>query len=65
MLFRSYFGAPSRKEFENIVRILAERNHIEMPEKELLLEAGRWELSHGGLTGRTAQQFIDHLLGKE
>ena len=62
---RIYFGAPSRKEFENIVRILAERNHIEMPEKELLLEAGRWELSHGGLTGRTAQQFIDHLLGKE
>ena len=62
---RIYFGAPSRKEFENIVKILAERNHIEMPEKELLLEAGRWELSHGGLTGRTAQQFIDHLLGKE
>ena len=62
---RIYFGAPSRKEFENIVRALAERNHINMPEKELLLEAGRWELSHGGLTGRTAQQFIDHLLGEE
>ena len=40
---RIYFGAPSRKEFENIVRILAERNHIEMRKKELLLEAGRWE----------------------
>lgn len=62
---RIYFGAPSRKEFENIVRALAARNKIAMPEKELLLEAGRWELSHGGLTGRTAQQFIDHLLGKE
>ena len=35
-----------------------------MPEKQLLLEAGQWELSHGGLTGRTAQQFIDHLLGR-
>ena len=37
----------------------------QMPEDELLLEAGKWEISHGGLTGRTAQQFIDHLLGKE
>ena len=38
---------------------------LQMPEDELLLEAGKWEISHGGLTGRTAQQFIDHLLGKE
>ena len=36
-----------------------------MPEDELFLEANKWELSHGGLTGRTAQQFIDHLLGVE
>lgn len=41
------------------------RNGITMPEDELLLEANKWELSHGGLTGRTAQQFIDHLLGVE
>ena len=61
---RIYFGAPDRKEFQNIVKVLAERHGIKMPEKQLLLEAGQWELSHGGLTGRTAQQFIDHLLGK-
>lgn len=47
-----------------IVKALAQRNGITMPEDELLLEANKWELSHGGLTGRTAQQFIDHLLGK-
>jgi len=35
-----------------------------MPKEELLAEANRWELSHGGLSGRTAQQFIDFLLGK-
>ena len=62
---RIYFGAPDKKEFQNIVRVLAERNHIQMPEKELLLEANKWEISHGGLTGRTAQQFIDYLLGKQ
>ena len=30
-----------------------------MLDDELLLEANKWELSHGGLSGRTAQQFID------
>lgn len=61
---RIYFGAPDRKEFQNIVKVLAKRHGIQMPEQQLLLEAGQWELSHGGLTGRTAQQFIDHLLGR-
>lgn len=60
-----YFGKPEKKEFQQIVRVLAERNGIMMPEDQLLLEANKWELSHGGLTGRTAQQFIDYLLGKE
>ena len=60
---RIYFGSPMRKEFENIVRVLAQRNGIEMEEKELLSEANKWELSHGGYTGRCAQQFIDHLSG--
>lgn len=59
-----YFGGPSKKEFQQIVKILAEKNQINMPEEELLLEANKWELSHGGLSGRTAQQFIDYLLGK-
>ncbi len=59
-----YFGGPSKKEFQQIVKILAEKNQIKMPEEELLLEANKWELSHGGLSGRTAQQFIDYLLGK-
>lgn len=58
-----YFGKPEKKEFQKIVRQLARRNHITMPEKELLLEANKWELSHGGLSGRTAQQFIDYLAG--
>ena len=60
---RIYYGAPGKKEFQTIVRALAERNGIKMPEDKLLLEANKWELSHGGLTGRTAQQFIDHILG--
>ncbi len=60
-----YFGSPDKKQFQEIVRSLASRNGIEMPEEVLLLEANKWELSHGGLSGRTAQQFIDYLLGQQ
>ena len=58
-----YFGKPDKKEFQEIVRQLAKRSSIDMPEDQLLLEANKWELSHGGLSGRTAQQFIDYLAG--
>ena len=60
-----YFGRPEKKEFQVIVKELAARNGIEMPEEELLLEANKWEISHGGMSGRTAQQFVDYLLGKK
>ena len=60
-----YFGKPSPKEFQEIVITLAKRYQLDMEEKELLAEANKWELSHGGISGRTAQQFIDYLLGKE
>ena len=59
-----YYGAPTKKEFQQIVKELAKANQIQMPEEELLLEANKWELAHGGLSGRTAQQFIDFLLGQ-
>ena len=61
----SILEKPAKKEFQEIVRQLAKRNGIEMDEEQLLLEANRWELNHGGMSGRTAQQFIDYLLGME
>ena len=60
-----FFAAPDKKEFQNIVRVLAERYGVKLPEEELLLEANKWELAHGGLSGITAQQFIDYLLGRK
>lgn len=59
-----YYGAPTPQEFKEIVKKLAIRYQIQMPEQELFAEANKWELSHGGLSGRTAQQFINHLLGR-
>lgn len=60
-----YFGAPTPKEFKEIVKVLAKKQHVTLDEDTLLAEANKWELSHGGLSGRTAQQFINYLLGKQ
>lgn len=60
-----FFVAPDKKEYKKIVKVLADRYGVTIPEEELYLEANKWELSHGGLSGRTAQQFIDYLLGKQ
>ncbi|MFI3214463.1 MAG: ATP-binding protein [Eubacteriales bacterium] len=60
-----FFCAPDKKEFQNIVATLAERHQVALEYDELMLEANKWELAHGGLSGRTAQQFIDYLLGKQ
>ena len=57
------YSKPSQKEYFEIVFELARKAGIKMGEDELKLEANKWELSHGGLSGRTAQQFIDYLAG--
>lgn len=60
-----FFCRPNRKEFAKIVTTLAKRYHISMEEDALLYEANRWEMSHGGLSGRTAKQFIDYIRGEK
>ena len=59
------FSAPDKDLFNRIVRELAARHpEITLSEQELLALANRWEIRHGGLSGRTAQQFINDLAGK-
>ncbi len=60
-----YFGRPDKKQFNEIVKAIAARSDLHMDEEELLLEANKWELSHGGLSGRCAQQFINYMLSGE
>ena len=36
---------------------------LTMSDEELLAAANRWEIRHGGISGRTAQQFINYLTG--
>jgi len=58
-----YFGRPDKKEYHEIVLALAKRHGIMMDEGELLLKADQWELNHTGMSGRTAEQFINYLKG--
>ena len=58
-----YYGQPDQKEFYNIVVELAHKAGIEMSDEELCAEAKKFELNHGGVSGRTAQQFINYILG--
>lgn len=57
-----YFGSPDKKLFNEIVKGLAQKNNIKVDENTLLMEANKWELSHGGLSGRSAEQFISYMV---
>ena len=59
------YSKPSQKEFFDIVIGLARREGITMSDEELKAEANKWELHHGGISGRTAQQFINYCLGMQ
>lgn len=59
-----FFCAPERKEFQHIVKKLAKKHQISISEEELIEQANRWEMYHGGLSGRTAKQFVDYLAGQ-
>lgn len=58
------YSKPSQQEYFHIVTELAHKANLPYSDEELCAEANKWELSHGGISGRTAQQFINYLLGK-
>lgn len=57
------YSKPTQKEYFHIVEELAHKAGIHMSDDALRAEANKWELSHGGISGRTAQQFINYLIG--
>ena len=59
------YSKPSQKEYFHIVTKLAHKQGINMSDEDLCKEANKWELSHGGISGRTAQQFINYLAGQQ
>ena len=58
------FSSPLQKDFYRIVKALADKcPEITLSEEELYAEARKWEIAHGGMSGRCARQFVDHLAG--
>ena len=58
------YDSPDRQLWNAMVLELAARQGITGVDAELLLrEANRFEIRHGGVSGRTAQQFINQLAG--
>ncbi len=59
------YSKPSQQEYFDIVINLARKSGVTMSDEKLKQEANKWELSHGGISGRTAQQFVNYCLGME
>ena len=58
------FFKPTRPEFDAMVLSLAARHpEITMDKEQIVAEAHKWEMLGGGISGRTAQQFVNHLCG--
>lgn len=55
------YSKPTQKEYFDIVLHKAHCAGLAMSDEELMAEANKWELSHGGISGRTAEQFVTHL----
>ena len=56
---------PTKLEFESIVLELARRhNSISLSDEEIIAAAQAWQMRNGGISCRTAQQFVDNLLGQ-
>lgn len=56
-----YYSKPDAREYLKIVRELAAKRGISIGDKELGDIARKWELRHGGMSGRTASQLITWL----
>jgi len=59
------FPAPDQEGYLQIVEGLARQHGIAIEPDLLRQQALRWSMFHNGYSGRTARQFIDHLIAVE
>lgn len=59
-----HYYAPTQAEYLEIIRSMLKRRGIELDAETLRLEGLRWEMTHSGRNGRTAQQFVNYYLGQ-
>lgn len=58
------YYAPDQKEYLAIIDHRLRKAGIELSPEELRIAGTRWEMTHSGRSGRTAQQFVAHYLGQ-
>ncbi len=58
------FLSPDQETYLRLWKALRFRNNIQMDRDELRQRALKWVMMHNGRSGRTARQFIDHLIGE-
>jgi len=59
-----HYYAPTQAEYLEIIRHMLGKKNISLDEETLRIEGLRWEMSHSGRNGRTAQQFVNYYLGQ-
>lgn len=55
------YSKPSQKEYFDIAKTLCKREGVDWSDERIEAEANKWELSHGGISGRTARQFANYV----
>lgn len=58
------YPAPDRDQYLEIIKGLACKENIPIPEEEIVNGALKWEMWHHGCSGRTARQYINYLAEK-
>ena len=58
-----HYYAPTQAEYLEIIHSMLKRQGVELDGETLRIEGLRWEMSHSGRNGRTAQQFVNYYLG--
>ncbi|MBQ9479431.1 MAG: ATP-binding protein [Selenomonadaceae bacterium] len=60
-----HYYAPTQDEYLAIIKHMLGKNGISLEGEALRIEGLRWEMTHSGRNGRTAQQFVTHYLGRK
>lgn len=58
-----HYYEPNQAEYLEIIKNMLEKKNISLDDETLRIEGLRWEMSHSGRNGRTAQQFVKYFLG--
>lgn len=56
-----YYPKPTQSEFLDMALYLAEIEGLDLADDVIIVEAKKWGVAHGGLSGRTAEQFINFM----